>query len=193
MGFALACSASAGVVAAAECTPVIEKPWVRAAPPGASTLAGYLVLRNPCEAAVEVSGVESRDFGMPMIHRTEVVDGVSRMRPAGKLVVPPGGELRFEPGGLHLMLMKPRRGSQVRPGAAAGGLLKHHVRILLVNPIDGLVERFVMPPDDAFVEAIPLQRVDPVSPLIRAGVVTIQVQPMRRNGLGGVVMHVGIA
>lgn len=109
MGFALACSASASVVAADDCAPVIEKPWVRAAPPGAATLAGYLVLRNPCTTAAVVAGVESRDFGMPMIHRTQAVDGVSRMRPAGKLSVPPGGELRFAPGGLHLMLMKPLR------------------------------------------------------------------------------------
>jgi periplasmic copper chaperone A len=56
-----------------------------------------------------VVDVESLDFGMPMIHRTEVVDGVSRMRPAGKLEVAPGAELRFEPGGLHLMLMRPLR------------------------------------------------------------------------------------
>jgi copper(I)-binding protein len=109
LGLVFACFASAAVGAQAQCVPVIEKPWVRAAPPGAASLAGYLVLRNPCTSAVEVSDVESRDFGMPMIHRTEVVDGVSRMRPAGKLVVPPGGELRFEPGGLHLMLMKPLR------------------------------------------------------------------------------------
>jgi copper(I)-binding protein len=135
MGFALACSASAGVVAAAECAPVIEKPWVRAAPPGASTLAGYLVLRNPCEAAVEVSGVESRDFGMPMIHRTEVVDGVSRMRPAGKLVVPPGGELRFEPGGLHLMLMKPRRALAEGDQASVRLVLADGRRVFAVFPV----------------------------------------------------------
>ncbi|HEU0153323.1 MAG TPA: copper chaperone PCu(A)C [Arenimonas sp.] len=86
---------------------MIESPWVRAAPPGAASLAGYLVLRNRCAAPVEVADVESMDFGMPMIHRTVVEDGVSRMRPAGKLVVAPGGSLRFEPGGLHLMLMRP--------------------------------------------------------------------------------------
>jgi copper(I)-binding protein len=109
LGLTLWLSASAAVGAAPDCAPVIEKAWVRAAPPGASTLAGYLVLRNPCAAAVEVVDVESRDFGMPMIHRTELVDGVSRMRPAGRMVVAAGASLRFEPGGLHLMLMKPLR------------------------------------------------------------------------------------
>lgn len=93
----------------AACLPVVEKPWVRSAPPGGKTLAGYLVLRNPCAAPVVVVGVESLDFDMPMIHRTVEENGMSRMRAAGRLELPPGGELRFEPGGLHLMLMRPLR------------------------------------------------------------------------------------
>lgn len=102
--------ASAAVAAqASDCLPVVEKQWVRSAPPGAKTLAGYLVLRNPCEAPVVVVDVESLDFGMPMIHRTVEENGMSRMREAGRLELPPGGELRFEPGGLHLMLMRPLR------------------------------------------------------------------------------------
>lgn len=109
LGLCLLLSASAAVGAAPACSPVIEQAWVRAAPPGARSLAGYLVLRNPCAVAVEVVDVESLDFGMPMIHRTEQVDGVSRMRPAGRLRVAAGAELRFEPNGLHLMLMKPLR------------------------------------------------------------------------------------
>lgn len=109
LGLSLLLSASAAVGAEPACAPVIEDAWVRAAPPGAKSLAGYLVLRNACAAPVEVVDVESRDFGMPMIHRTEQVDGVSRMRPAGRLVVAAGAQLRFEPGGLHLMLMKPLR------------------------------------------------------------------------------------
>lgn len=108
-GLLLASLSSAAVGATPACVPVMEDAWVRAAPPGAKTLAGYLVLRNPCDEAVEVVDIESLDFGMPMIHRTEQVEGVSRMRPAGKLKVPAGGELRFVPNGLHLMLMNPLR------------------------------------------------------------------------------------
>lgn len=108
-GLLLAASASAAVGAGKTCSPVIGQAWVRAAPPGAASLAGYLVLRNPCSATVVVTGVESLDFGRPMIHRSEVVAGVSRMRPAGELAVPARGELRFEPNGLHLMLMQPKR------------------------------------------------------------------------------------
>lgn len=100
-------SGSALAAGDAACLPTIEDPWVRAAPPGAASLAGYLVLRNGCDVPVEVVDVESLDFGMPMIHRTVEEGGVSRMRPAGKLVLAPGESLRFEPGGLHLMLMRP--------------------------------------------------------------------------------------
>lgn len=107
-GLCLALSSSAAVGADA-CRPVIEQPWVRAAPPGAPAFVGYLVLRNPCGGAVEVVGVESRDFGTPMIHRTAEQGGVSRMRPAGPMPLAPGAVLRFEPGGLHLMLMRPLR------------------------------------------------------------------------------------
>jgi copper(I)-binding protein len=108
MGWMLALTASAGV-GAAPCAPVVDGAWVRAAPPGAESLAGYLVLRNPCAGPVTVTGVESLDFGRPMIHRSVEEGGVARMRDAGTLTVPAGGELRFQPGGLHLMLMSPSR------------------------------------------------------------------------------------
>lgn len=109
LGLILALPASAAVGAQTPCQPVIGQPWVRAAPPGAGTLAAYLVLRNPCRETIVVTDVESLDFAMPMIHRTEDVEGVSRMREAGELQLAPGDELRFQPGGLHLMLMRPLR------------------------------------------------------------------------------------
>jgi copper(I)-binding protein len=39
-----------------------------------------------------------------MIHESKVEGGVSRMRPQGDVVVAPGQTLKFEPGGLHVML-----------------------------------------------------------------------------------------
>ena len=49
--------------------------------------------------AVEVPGV-----GSASIHRSDTEDGVMRMRPAGPLEVPAGGQVRLRPGGLHVML-----------------------------------------------------------------------------------------
>lgn len=135
LGLVLACSASASVVAQEACAPVIERPWVRAAPPGATTLAGYLVLRNPCGEAVVVTGVESRDFQMPMIHRSDVVDGVTRMRHVGELTLAPGQSLVFEPGGLHLMLMKPRRALAEGDQASVRLVLADGRRVFSVFPV----------------------------------------------------------
>jgi len=91
------------------CVPVLEAGWIRAAPPGTTALAGYAVLRNGCKAPAQVRDVKSPAFAMGMIHETRIENGISRMRQARSLSAPAGGELRFEPGGTHLMLMHPRR------------------------------------------------------------------------------------
>ena len=72
-------------------------------------LAGYAVLRNPCDRPLAITGVSSGDFVMSMIHETVVENGVSKMRHAASSPLPVRGELRFAPGGRHLMLMHPKR------------------------------------------------------------------------------------
>lgn len=101
--------ASAAVASPEACSPKIERAWVRAAPPGTAMMAGYLTLKNDCAKPVAVKGVESMDFGDAMIHETLVENGVSRMRHAGELIVPAKSSITFEPGGRHLMLMRPLR------------------------------------------------------------------------------------
>lgn len=72
-------------------------------------LAGYLRLRNPCKAALALSGARSTAFGSVMLHETRIVGGVSRMRHAAALAIAPGRTLALAPGGAHLMLMQPAR------------------------------------------------------------------------------------
>src|SRR5688500_12797664 len=119
----LLAAASLGACAAppaAECLPTLESAWVRAAPPGATMLAGYAVLRNDCTKPVTVVGAESSDFASASLHATVSADGATRMRPAGTLVVAPGMKLTLAPGGTHVMLMGPRRalpdGEKIRLG-----------------------------------------------------------------------------
>jgi hypothetical protein len=109
LGLLLLGSASAAVAVEPACVPTIEKAWIRAAPPGATALAGYATVRNSCPAAMVVTDASSGDFVMGMIHETLVENGVSRMRHVSSLPLPARGELRFEPGGRHLMLMHPKR------------------------------------------------------------------------------------
>lgn len=86
-----------------------EGAWVRAAPPGADMLAGYLTLRNDGKAPAVVRSADSSAFGRVELHKTTLAGGMNSMRPAGDQAIAPKGVLRLEPGGLHLMLMQPRR------------------------------------------------------------------------------------
>jgi len=87
----------------------VESAWVRAAPPSAMMLAGYMTVRNDGKTPVVFKSAQSDVFGMVELHRTTIVNGVSTMRAAGEQSIPAGGALRIEQGGLHLMLMQPRR------------------------------------------------------------------------------------
>ena len=109
MGLLLLGCASAAVASTTACTPVIEKAWIRAAPPGATALAGYAIVRNPCPAPLVITDASSGEFVMGMIHETVVLDGLSKMRHVKSLPLPARGDLSFAPGGRHLMLMHPKR------------------------------------------------------------------------------------
>lgn len=83
---------------------VIRDAWIPEAPPTARMLAGYLTLSNPGDSEVVLTGAES-DFGRVEIHRSEHVEGVSRMRRQDAVEVAPGETVHFRQGGLHLMIM----------------------------------------------------------------------------------------
>lgn len=87
----------------------VRTPWIRAAPPGAAMLAGYGVIRNTSRQDFTLTGIEGPDFAHTMLHETRFEDGAARMRHRAQLTVPAGGEQVLAPGGLHLMLMKPRK------------------------------------------------------------------------------------
>lgn len=80
---------------------------MRAAPPGATTLAAYATVRNSCSRAFAITGVDATGFAMSMIHETVIRNGISTMRDAPSLSLPAHGQLIFAPGGRHLMLMNP--------------------------------------------------------------------------------------
>jgi copper(I)-binding protein len=83
--------------------------WIRLAPADAMMLAGYRRIDNDGEQPMRLRSVQSDAFGAIELHRTEVVDGVSRMREVPSLTIASGGSVVLEPGGMHLMLMQPQR------------------------------------------------------------------------------------
>ncbi|KFN41310.1 hypothetical protein N789_05385 [Arenimonas oryziterrae DSM 21050 = YC6267] len=72
-------------------------------------LAGYALLRNRCATPQSVRSVASQDFAATTMHETLVENGVSRMREVAAVTIPAGGIATFQPGGRHLMLMRPKR------------------------------------------------------------------------------------
>jgi copper(I)-binding protein len=91
-----------------------EGAWVRAMPPGMKMTAGFGRLRNSGSGVLEISAYSSPSFGDVSLHRTELVDGISKMREVGALAIDPDGEVMLEPGGYHLMLMMPT--GDIQPG-----------------------------------------------------------------------------
>ena len=100
----LALSATA---TADECAVTFSDGWAPQAPPVATMWAGYGVLRNGSPRAVTLTGASTPDFAMAQIHETREENGVEHMRRIDSLELPAGGEVRFAPGGKHLMLMRP--------------------------------------------------------------------------------------
>lgn len=84
---------------------VVDGAWVRASIGDSRVSAAYLSIANRGESADRLVGVAAERAGHAMIHRSLVVDGVVKMRHVDAVKVPPGGSIRLEPGGLHVMLM----------------------------------------------------------------------------------------
>ncbi len=85
-------------------TLIVLDAWVRQVP-GSDVAAAYLTLRNPTTKPITVVSMESPLAEHVMIHETKTVGGQSQMRPHEQLMIAPGQTVKFEPGGLHVMLM----------------------------------------------------------------------------------------
>lgn len=87
---------------------MVKNPWIREAPPSAMALGGFMVLQNMTDKEVALVGASSPDFSSVMLHRTIMDGGMSKMVHQKMIVVPAKGEVTFQPGGYHLMLMNPK-------------------------------------------------------------------------------------
>jgi len=86
----------------------VHNAWVREAPPSAKVLATYMSLHNHTDKTHTILSVTSPQFARIEIHRTEMKDGMARMLPVSRIMISSHGKVLFEPGGLHLMLIKPK-------------------------------------------------------------------------------------
>lgn len=100
---------------AGDCAPQVREGWVRLAPIAMPMMAGFGRIENRCATPLTIVGVSSPAFGDASLHETRIVDGVSRMRAVRELPIAPADAAMLKPGGLHLMLMRPR--TPLKPGS----------------------------------------------------------------------------
>ena len=77
------------------------------APPGRTMNVGYLKLTNNTNNDIRISEVDSPQFGYVEIHESSLEDDVARMRRLDALSIPARSSISLQPGGKHLMLMRP--------------------------------------------------------------------------------------
>ena len=100
----LALTAHAGGITRAG-TLEIDTPWARASAGTSRPTAAYLTIRNSGDRPERLIGVAAPAAGHTEVHAMVHEGGVMKMRPAGPVEIPAGGEVELAPGGLHIMLM----------------------------------------------------------------------------------------
>jgi copper(I)-binding protein len=78
--------------------------WARTTPPGIPMGAIYLAIDNGSAKTDRLLKLSTPIATGAAVHRTEVLDGVSRMREVAVLHVGAGERIEFKPGGHHVML-----------------------------------------------------------------------------------------
>lgn len=85
----------------------LDAPFLRAAPPGAPVVGGYVMITNEGEADDTLVAARTDAAGRVELHEMVTDGDVMRMREMeGGIPVPAGETVVLRPGGLHLMLME---------------------------------------------------------------------------------------
>lgn len=83
----------------------VRQPWSRPAQAGMNGV-GFLTVANAGKVPVTLKGAESPAADKIEIHQSSMAGGVMSMRRQDDgVVVPPGGQIVFGPGGYHFMLL----------------------------------------------------------------------------------------
>lgn len=79
--------------------------WSRTTPPGVTLGVVYFELHNGTGRSDRLLKLKASVAPSAEVHRTEIVEGVARMRDVAVLHVAANERVAFEPGGMHVMLM----------------------------------------------------------------------------------------
>ena len=85
----------------------VSDAYVPAAPTGAMAHAAYMELTNTGTETRSLIGLKSPTYAMVHLHQSVEKDGIATMSAVHQLDIKPGQTVKLEPGGYHVMLMKP--------------------------------------------------------------------------------------
>ena len=88
---------------------VITNAWSRSTPPGVTVGVVYFTLKNGTGKSDRLLKITTPAASKVQVHRTEILDGMARMREVAVLHVDAGQTLEFAPNGMHLMLVGLKR------------------------------------------------------------------------------------
>lgn len=107
-----------------------EHGWVRLAAVPGRPAAAYLTIHGGPEAA-RLLAIESKDAGSSELHQSMTMQGgVMSMQRLDGIDLPAAGELKFAPGGYHVMLFG------LNPKVKPGGRVRLTVRFAKGPPLD---------------------------------------------------------
>tara|TARA_B100001250_G_scaffold118338_1_gene100453 strand:- start:1805 stop:2257 length:453 start_codon:yes stop_codon:yes gene_type:complete len=87
----------------------VDDAWIRSGPPNSKTFAGYLKFTNTSSTEIFIKELKSNAFEKIEIHSSFAEGGISSMKELNALEIPAHSAFNLEPGGYHLMLMKPKK------------------------------------------------------------------------------------
>ena len=88
---------------------MVHEAWAREAPPNVKMLAGYFTIMNFSGKDKEIVGASSDQFEKVELHKSMQEGGMAKMVAQKSVMVPKQGTVSFKPGGLHLMLINPKK------------------------------------------------------------------------------------
>ena len=88
---------------------LVKQPWIAAPPPGSPVLAAYMVLENTDDHGRTLVSVSSEQFQQVQIHSSTMKDGMMLMEHLVSVMIPAQGSVELSSGGLHMMLMNPKK------------------------------------------------------------------------------------
>lgn len=87
----------------------VEKNWVAEIIPPGRIAAAYLTIVNPTDADDSLLSIDSEDFEKAEFHGMTNEDGMMKMEAMDFVPVKAGSTVKFEPGGMHIMLINNKR------------------------------------------------------------------------------------